>query len=180
MKVSLSKNFPLAGFLFLYLSLVTWYSPSPSPLADTILLSPDWKLPVQLCDWRRAGSSAVSLSQGCFSLTSLNTDDMEFRATHRKARGGQNLPNLQNLHKIHDLKVVGLTFPRTHNLLKSLNQPAMGFYWYQHGGGCLGWPSPYGEKDCACVSEPSLSRPPPPLPHPSHAGSSSATASSSL
>lgn len=42
--------------------------------------------------------------------------------------------------------VVGLTFPGTHTLLNSLNQPAMGFYWYQYGGGCLGWPSPYGEE----------------------------------
>lgn len=57
MKVSLSKNFPLAGFLFPYLSLVTWYSPSLSPPADTILPSPDWKLPLQL--WDCAGEQAA-------------------------------------------------------------------------------------------------------------------------
>lgn len=61
MKVSLSKNFPLAGFLFPYLSLVTWYSPSLSPLADTILPSPDWKLPVQLCDCGGEQAALVSL-----------------------------------------------------------------------------------------------------------------------
>lgn len=44
-------------------------------------------------------------------------------------------------------KVVGLTFPGAHILLNSLNQPAMGFYWYQYGGGCLGWP----KRRCLCL-----------------------------
>lgn len=59
-------------------------------------------------------------------------------------------------------RVAGLTFPVTHILLNSLDHPAMGSYWYQYGGGCLRWPSLYGQEDCACVSGPSMSRPQPP------------------